>query len=192
MSDFLLWVDLSYISQSIVPIINTTVFTVSAVIALFSCRAALKNLANTRLMHVYVRVMEHNKQIFDDNFKKVAVNIFLGIEDDDQRSMREKFESEGKTFELYWAARAVHLSHINLIAQAWILSGKSERRLERKFPGWIDLAKKLSKELTEATFRDEGKPLWYRKACRDLSPISKNFIYGKKFFQMMENLQNRR
>lgn len=190
MGDFPSWVDLHYISQNVIPIINSSVFFIGAVIAFFSCRAAFNNLRNARLMHVYVRVMEHNKQIFDDNFKKIAINIFLGLEDDDQRAVRKSFETAGKTFELYWAARAVHLSHINLIAQAWLLSGKSERRFKRKFPGWIDLARKISKELSERTFMDESKPLWYRNACRDLSPMNKNFIYGVKFSRMMEKLQN--
>lgn len=87
---------------------------------------------------------------------------------------------------MYWAARAIHLNHINLVAQAWILAGCSRQKFTRIFPGWMSFAKATAVEL--ATAHRSDKPDWYKRACTELFSIDKDIIYDRSFINWFNSL----
>lgn len=148
----------------------------------------------------YDRIMDSNRQVFNDQNRQVAVNVFRGLEAKNPQliELRENIErSEGGFSKLYWATRALHLNHINVIAQAWILAGGSEKSFIRKFPGIDRLARAVSNHIRSEDPHDQNHPQsykslpeWYRKACSDLYPITNDFIYGEDFVAFINKIRH--
>lgn len=173
------------------PLLSAFVLAIGVAIALRTLKAARIKAQNDRTMHLFNRVMDHNKAICEDELQKIVINVFHELEKDnpDLIARRESLEKTQR-YELYWAARAVVLSHINLAAQAFVLADSSPERLEEYFPGWLSLAKKTALQLSKKVTEDKNKPDWYRKSCHDLSDIKANMIYGQEFVDFMEKLKD--
>lgn len=159
-------------------VINTSVWSLGVVLASVSIFLARRTIRNAATAHVYGRIMDHNKMIYDDPKKQSVVDIFHKL------SNVQRHNDIYPESDMYWAARSVYLSQVNIIAQAWILSGGSQRRFKKRFPGWIDLARATAKELSNATNLD--RPVWYKEACSDIYPLSKDF--GEKFTNWFNRL----
>lgn len=64
---------------------------------------------------------------------------------------KEEFRKE------YWAARAVHLSHLNLLWQVWELEGRPTQLSEHN-AGWTRFAQKIVGQMSKAEAPPKGTP----------------------------------
>jgi hypothetical protein len=70
-----------------------------------------------------------------------------------------------ETRENYWAARILHLSHLNLLVQVWLLARKP-KKLGGDYSGWQNFAEFVAKELSGID--SSKKPEWYNAAVKDI------------------------
>ncbi|PCI01402.1 MAG: hypothetical protein COB76_01380, partial [Alphaproteobacteria bacterium] len=117
----------------------------AAIIAYFSLVNAEKVARNTRLMHLYTHIADHNESMRKTEYLKIAINIFLDLENDQAKYVRLNIEKENTGyFNLYWAARSAHMSHVNLVFQVWNFSNCDENRFRSEFPEWVTFGKIVS------------------------------------------------
>lgn len=94
------------------------------------------------------RTSEHNWQIVNDD------SALQFVERAEDLSVRGK---DKKTRDEYWAARAVHLSHLNLLWQVWELEGRP-KYLSDHNAGWTRFAQKIVVQMSNAEAPPKGTP----------------------------------
>lgn len=167
--------------------------TAGLVIAGFlSLRRITRSSRQSLILGLYGRTMEHNNTIVADKYQRAAIDVFHGLESNNPtlRSNRTSLEAqENGYYELYWATRAVHLSHLFLIYQVWNLADESRSKFEKRYYGWAVFAQKILKELHGQSENFDSKPDWYRDACRDIDPsVNESASYSKTFFEYSAEL----
>ncbi|MDN2581930.1 hypothetical protein [Aquibium sp. ELW1220] len=174
------------------PVVSAFVFMANFVVAIFAFTIARKALITNQISHLYAKTMDHNKLIFDNEYRMVVIDLFHGLEDEELKKKRDMLERKDEGhFNLYWATRSVHLSHLFLCAQVWIMCGASERKIAKSFPGWVIFTEKIAKELDNKRIERSNRPDWYKKACRQINLDDNESIYGKKFNRDLVKLQER-
>lgn len=92
------------------------------------------------------RTSEHNWQIIN-NEKALPL-----IEKSEDLFVRDKGKDDR---EAYWAARALHLSHLNLLWQVWELEGRPPQLSEHN-AGWTRFAQKIVGQMAKAEAPPKG------------------------------------
>jgi len=80
----------------------------------------------------------------------------------------------------YWAARLLHLSHVNLLWQAWELNGEADLN---RHEGWKRFAKRVASHLSKC---DPSSTSQEEKACSDLWRELHDGIWPNAFVQWLE------
>jgi len=167
------------------PTINIIILFVGLVFAIVQIRHMHKSRIQSAIAEIFARISTHNANVASDSYQRRAVEIFLRIPSDRRHSGQDYDEN---VYLLYWGTRILHLSHINLLVQMWLVCG-GKRRIERHYAGWTEFARILAKDLTGETSRN--KPYWYYNACFDIwyPCSSENKIgYPATFVRWMNDL----
>lgn len=93
------------------------------------------------------RTAEHNWHILENEEMRKVV----------EESENLSFLQEPKLRERYWAARAVHLSHINLLWHVWELEGRPSELSEHQ-AGWTRFAEVIVSQMSRAEAHPNGTP----------------------------------
>ncbi|MCT4654248.1 MAG: hypothetical protein N4A65_00400 [Cohaesibacter sp.] len=137
---------------------------------------------------MYTQTMLHNREICSDQYKKMAVEVFHDLSGDQNAKLRSSIaKTQEGYFELYWAARAIHISHLNLIYQSWIIAGGTKEKYEKRYPGWANFAGLVALDLRTSEPSLQKKPFWYQKACEEIDfEFKDGSMYSKSFHEYME------
>lgn len=140
---------------------------------------------NDRYAQIMNSEFVHNKMIFDDEYRQAVVEVCLGINGGwKSPRMVELSTAPGGLARLYWAARAVHMSHLNLIRQMWRMCDDSFSKMRIMFPDWYDLALTISRELYSDPPKQDQRPIWYIQACASLQKDN----FGEIFVNQLRSL----
>ena len=156
---------MEYLSQAaeIAPLLTAGL----VIVGFLSLKRITKTGRQALILGLYGRTMEHNKSIVSDKYQRIAIDIFHDLERENSnvKSNRMAIEKEeNSSYELYWATRAVHLSHLFLIYQVWGLADEDAKVFERDYYGWAVFSQKVLMELNGKTKGFETKPDWYKSA----------------------------
>lgn len=171
---------------------------VTAVFALIQLFFLRQSSRQSLIIGLYGRTMTHNDSIVADEHQRIVINISHGLEASRPALKAFRLEIEAKEnsyFNLYWATRAVHLSHLFLIYQVWCLSGEKKEIFEKEFYGWAVFARLILREIQGVSDGFDLKPDWYKDACRDIRIYQteaagyskKYFIYSRKLIESPES-----
>jgi hypothetical protein len=148
----------------------------AALVAVVSIFFIKRQIAISTEVAVWSAVAAHNKDITDDPAKMLALSYSFGFQAGNEK-LRESLATEEIKFqywELYWATRALMLSHMNLLTQVWLLSAEEADYFEENMNGWAWLARHVYLHTQDEIDPDtgkrslNGKPNWYADACRAL------------------------
>ena len=171
---FFIWTNSDKISElaTAVTIIIGVFFT------MFQIRLSRIGNTNSQLSSIYEAIQSHNENVLSDEYKREALLQFNG-------GSRINFHND-KDYHLYAAARALHLQHLNLAAQIWLLSG-SLPKLPKDHENWERFTYLIVHELK--TIRSQNHPDWYIEACDDLwqSILRKEESYPVGFVKWLNN-----
>ncbi len=173
--------------------------TVSAAFALIQLYYLKQNSRQSLIIGLYGRTMTHNDEIVSNEYQRVVINVSHDLESirPELKAHRQRIEArENSYFDLYWATRAVHLSHLFLIYQVWCLSGESRKTFENDFYGWAIFARIVLRDIHGVSEGFDLKPSWYKDACRDIKLSQteaagyskKYFIYSKELISKKESV----
>lgn len=141
-----------------IAIVSQTAVVIGVAIALVQLSHLKKNRKSANFIALISSVHSHNRQIAEKDIRQYVVDMFLGLS---VNTPELAFNDR----ELYWATRIVHLSHLNILAQMFVLS-ESNLMLRSEFLQWQEFAAMLVADLRGVTNRPLPKP--YRDACSDL------------------------
>lgn len=123
------------------------------------------------------RTQEHNWSIVDNELRRSVVEV------------SERLYVAGQSKEIkneYWAARAVHLSHLNLLWHVWELEGRPSE-LSEHHAGWTRFAKAIMVQISQAPAPPRGSPAEW--AAYDLWKGLKSYeVYPPEFVEWLERL----
>jgi hypothetical protein len=124
-----------------------TVLAVEGCLAIVELRRMDRDREQANLAAILERTAEHNWHIIENEERRLVV------EETRRLSVSGCSEAVKKQ---YWAARAVHLSHVLLLHQVWELNGRKE--LSHGLDGWNNFASAVGRELLNAQARPKGTP----------------------------------
>jgi hypothetical protein len=139
---------------------------------------AFSQVKSQKLIATLERNAQHNWEIFANEECKKVVEIMLDLNvpnDTDERN-------------LYWATRIVHLSHLLLIQQIWVLAGKPNR-LTGTYKHWQEFAKVVVKEMRGDSAH--LKPMPYNQACADYWKNMQIFEEDQNFVKWLMRISRR-
>ncbi len=131
------------------------------------------------LVAIMARAADHNWHIIDSKHRREVVEQTLSLSIKD-RSPLEK--------EKYWAARAVHLSHLNILYQVWELADRS-KNLGPKDEGWARFASRIAKNLQDCRKPFEGEPSEW--AGYDLWRSRKEGAFPESFIDWLREMASK-
>jgi hypothetical protein len=184
-------------SVSYASLITAFVLSLSLCVAVLLLFVSRRQAYHNNIINMYARIMEHNKAIADDPYRRIAINVFLDLEDDRMRELRQEKEQSPEEWEkLYWGARFIHISHLNIISQGRVVAKRSFRIIRKYMLTddlyfWFKLAKNLQTELNKDIIQKTCHPDWYKKACLDISERY-DTTYNKKFVLLLMKLEQDR
>ena len=129
-------------------VLQASLLAFALVFTFFQLRRAQKDRHHANVAAINERVMSHNALILADPDKCALVAAVEGLK-----------VPEGQA-SAYWAARAVHLGHVNLLSQVWELSGRPKpgRHLLKEFGGWETFARDIvARSMAEASAKVAGQ-----------------------------------
>lgn len=168
------------------------------IILLYQLRIMEKDGKHRDAAGIIERIMQHNWEIIKDKKMKEAVRAFegLNVPNCDEQS------------DLYWATRAVHLSHINLLWQIWELSGRPKpketfpefleklrtaeyyKKSQNEYTDWNRFAKLTVEELASVP---GDRPQAYSAAVRDLwKGLHTYELAPKGFIEWLDSLSSKK
>lgn len=124
--------------------IEVILLSVALVYTHFQLRRARQDRLHANVAAINERVFTHNALVLADQERCAVV-----------AAMQELQIPEGQE-KLYWAARAVHLGHVHILAQVWELSGRPMpgKPLLKELAGWESFARDVvAKSLSNASTR---------------------------------------
>jgi hypothetical protein len=134
------------------------------VVGLFQLRQVIRKGKDDNYTAFLTRLAEHNWRCIESDARRYAIDIFLNLNVPPPNELPSDRE-------LYWATRAVHISHLNLLEHIWALASRSRfaqsRELKDRFKEWARLGSRLSWHLKKPN-EIATAPLPYRRACQDL------------------------
>lgn len=139
---------------------NTTVFLVGAIFTAVQLIISNRSSSNARMNAIYSNIMNHNEGVYKDKYKRLVVDQFRLLS-----TIQYTPKDEVDKRNLYWATRSVHLNHLNLLVQVWLLAGHP-RTMGKEFKNWEKFASDVVKDLRGDNLA--SKPDWYREACKEL------------------------
>ena len=178
-------------------LITACVLSLSLCVAVLLLFVSRRQAYHNNIINMYARIMEHNKAIADDPYRRIAINVFLGLEDKKMRELRKAKEENPDEWEkLYWGARFIHISHLNIVSQGRVVAKRSFRIIRKYMLTddlyfWFKLAKNLQTELNKEIIQKTSHPDWYKKACLDISERY-DTTYNKKFVLLLMKLDEAR
>jgi hypothetical protein len=148
--------------------------TVLALLAIAISTASLINSyrskENSREFQLINSTLSHNKMISDDTHRSIACCYLIGSVTKEIEKFACGLHSEDNgSAKLFLATQAVLFSHFNLLYQVWRLSFRREFILRWQYPGWHDLAQKVSLHMYGPSHQLDNLPDWYKSACRNTS-----------------------
>lgn len=164
-------------------VLQTLILVGALVYTHIQIRRARTDREHANVAAISERVMTHNELILADMKKCKIVAECEGLK-----------VPAGKE-EDYWAARAVHLSHVNLLWQVWELAGRPGpgKSLPTQFAGWQDFARNVvAKPLAEASAKVTAKgssPTPAEVAADDIRKgISSYEVTGGPFYAWLSSV----
>lgn len=115
-------------------------------LAVIELRARRDDRNQENLVNLMARVTEHNWAVIADPSRRGVLDKLRDFHTGPSENDRTE----------YWAARAVHLSHVWLLSQLWQLSDGSENLAGQD--GWVRFAARCSKTMSNAKSYPEGTP----------------------------------
>jgi hypothetical protein len=166
--------DLEY--EAIGEFLVAFVLAVEGFLALLELNSRREDRNQENIAKMIERVSEHNWAIISDEDCCAVIDQLQDLHSGD--TAKDKTQ--------YWAARAVHLSHVLLLRQVWELAGKTED-LEGQ-DGWVAFAKETAKQLFSASKPPGGNPNDW--AASDLWEhlTQHREIHPKKFVEWLQDL----
>lgn len=138
--------------------ITVLLLLVAAFVAIIQTVIYNRSREATKLASIYQSLFLHNNLIITNNKMQLAVDLFRGHKRDDLPVGPDEYQ------DYYWAARGMHLGHLTILAQVWLLSGQP-KEMKGQFANWEQFARAVVDDLSGKTLAD--KPEWYANACRD-------------------------
>lgn len=183
--------------QHYATLITACVLSLSLCVAVLLLFVSRRQAYHNNIINMYARIMEHNRAIAEDEYRRIAINVFLDLEDDRMRKLRKAREEDPEEWEkLYWGARFIHISHLNIVSQGRVVAKRSFRIIRKYMLTddlyfWFKLAKNLQTELNKEIIKKTCHPDWYKKACLDISERY-DTTYNKKFVLLLMKLEEAR